>query len=166
MPLTQNYGRISYGLGRHYHPFDELLWLFRYNSTNFQTTSGGPRDCCIVSEQSQEFIKRMIMSPKPCGHFKEFVKFQNNNSWLKHLQILWNVRFKVFSNSWKRPVSPKCDLVVDAWLALCFFMAKIANFNAMRGVLDLLVLASGSETRRHFSTSLRVSPICEFVKWF
>ena len=24
------------------------------------------------------------MLPKPCGHFNEFVKFQNHHSWLKH----------------------------------------------------------------------------------
>ena len=74
MQLVHKLGRISNGLGQHFHPFDELLWLFRDNSTNFHTTSGGPRDCWNVSEQSQEVIKRMKMLPKPCGHFRELIR--------------------------------------------------------------------------------------------
>ena len=65
MSLVQHFGRISDGLGQHYHPFDELLWLFRCNVTISRTTGRGLKVCWIVSEQSQEFIERMIMLPKP-----------------------------------------------------------------------------------------------------
>jgi hypothetical protein len=80
--LAPFFERISYGLGRHYHYFDEISILFETTRQYFR-----PRNVVLAIAEFSRTITRfhqiMITLSKPCGHFRQLVKTVNHEFKLK-----------------------------------------------------------------------------------